>query len=194
MTTIKKPSQIDNAEFIAKYNDVNLTNAQLCEALETSWEHIKTKSTVNKTVASQLTAKREGGAKGTVKAMSGKDLEKQRKLAPAGAPVAKTASAPVAATTTTEGGEAPLAAVAGTEGVSAPAKVTVTYYASSGDRGETRVFEEENLEKVFVGIQNWLGTKGANKVNFFKAGAPIEYLSICDGDTIVVRRQMRGGC
>ena len=58
MTTIKKPSQIDNAEFIAKYNDVNLTNAQLCEALETSWEHIKTKSTVNKTVASQLTAKR----------------------------------------------------------------------------------------------------------------------------------------
>ena len=194
MTTIKKPSQIDNAVFVEKYNDTSLSNAQLCEVLETSWEHVKTKSTVNKTVASQLTAKREGGAKGTVKAMTAKEVEKQQKLAPAGAPAPKTAPAAPASTTTTEG-TAPLAATGGEEPtVGAPAKVTVQFYASSSDRGETKVFEEENLEKVFVAIQSWLGTKGANKVNFFKAGQPIEYLSICDGDTIVVRRQMRGGC
>ena len=196
MSTPKKPSQIDNTLFIEKYNDISLSNAQLCEVLETSWEHVKTKSTVNKTVASQLTVKREGGAKGSVKAMNTKELEKQRKLAPAGtAPVAKT-SAP--ATTTTEGS----AETAGTtdeepaseEVASGPASVKVTYFASSSDRGEERTFTEENLEKVFVSIQTWLAQKGANKVNFYKGGQPIEYLSIADGDAIVVRRQMRGGC
>lgn len=197
MSTLKKPSQIDNALFIEKYNDLSLSNAQLCEVLETNWDAVKTKSTVNKTVASQLTAKREGGAKGTVKAMNVKELEKQRKLAPAGtAPAAKT-SAPAKTSVTESSTE-----TAGTteeepdseEVASGPASVKVTYFASSSDRGEERTFTEENLEKVFVAIQTWLAQKGANKVNFFKAGAPIEYLSIADGDAIVVRRQMRGGC
>jgi hypothetical protein len=192
MSTLKKPSQIDNALFIEKYNDLSLSNAQLCEVLETNWDAVKTKSTVNKTVASQLTAKREGGAKGSVKAMSAKEIEKQRKSAP----VAKT-SAPVKTAVTESSTE-----TAGTteeepdseEVASGPASVKVTYFASSSDRGEERTFTEENLEKVFVAIQTWLAQKGANKVNFFKAGAPIEYLSIADGDAIVVRRQMRGGC
>jgi hypothetical protein len=62
--SIKKASEFTNdALFVSEYNK-DQSNLDLMNSLDAEWSAIKTKATVNKTVAAQLTAIRSGGAKG----------------------------------------------------------------------------------------------------------------------------------
>jgi hypothetical protein len=63
---MRTASELNNDEFIRVYNNPNLSNAQVCEELDTNWGAIVTKKRVNKTVANALTVNREGGVSGTV--------------------------------------------------------------------------------------------------------------------------------
>lgn len=58
-------NELTNEEVLRFYNNPELTNAQVVESLDTTWESLKTKCRVNRTLASQLTMIREGGVNGT---------------------------------------------------------------------------------------------------------------------------------
>lgn len=62
-------SEITNEEFLAAYNDSNLTNQQVVEKLNTSWEVVR-KKVRSKAIQEQLVIERTGGAKGTHQVIS----------------------------------------------------------------------------------------------------------------------------
>ena len=74
--------QATEEEYIVLYNNLELSNAQVMEQLDATWNAVKVKQKYNKTVASKLTVHREGGAAGTHRAMTEDELN-ARPAAPA---------------------------------------------------------------------------------------------------------------
>lgn len=62
--TIRTGAEITTEEFVAAYNNRNLTNQQVIDTLQTTWEVVRKKVRSN-AIQSQLTVLRTGGASGT---------------------------------------------------------------------------------------------------------------------------------
>ena len=75
MATLRTATQINDTEFLAAYNNKDLTNAQILAELNTSWDAIQVKNRSARLKAHQ-TVERSGGANGTHKALP----KKQQRL------------------------------------------------------------------------------------------------------------------
>ena len=93
MSELRTGADISNEEFLAAYNNAQLTNQQVIETLNTSWEVVR-KKVRSKIIQEQLTVERTGGAKGTHKVIGAATAEPQ--------PTTSTRTAPQVDTSTVE--------------------------------------------------------------------------------------------
>lgn len=149
-------TELDNAQFIAAWNDKSLTNKDLAAKLEANWVLIYTKATRVKQVASELTVKRTGGINGTWE-----DLDT---VAPA-----------AAAATTTVARESVPAAGSGT------LHVHVKLMSSSSTVAAEAHISAASTEDCAAQMQRLMSENRITKADLYRGGASISPAEICDG-------------